>query len=113
MEKAVGRMRRGFHWYNAAEWAFILFLVLIVLGVASNGLNEQGIVDSLKATFIGVLNVISVLLSIPELVLSVFSEAGGIAFLLLLLAGFAAFRERLGELLLAAVFMLFLIALVF
>ena len=106
-------MKRGFHWFNAAEWTFLLFLVLIVLGVAANGVHESALLDAVTKTFLGSLDFLAAFLGGAALLVAVFSETGGLAFLVLILLGLILFKERIGELLVAAFFLLLLIAIIF
>ena len=106
-------MKRGFHWFSVAEWTFLLFLVLMVMGVAANGLHESTVMEAAVKSFLGALDVFAIFLSLAALVVTVFSEAGALAFLALLIVGLMLFRERIGELLVAAAFLLLIVAIVF
>ncbi len=108
-------MKRGFHWFNSWEWAFILLLVLLILGLASSdaGFNNFAIAGAFNAIVLLLLDAFTVILASAGFVVSLFVTVPGTAFLGLLIIALLLFRSRLVELLIFAAFLLLLIGIIF
>jgi hypothetical protein len=106
-------MKRGFHWFTYAEWAFLLLTVLLALGVASDGFSERSVLGTITNTFFAFLDVIALALTGAAAVVALANGLGVLAFFALFALGLVFFRERVLEIGMIAVIMLFAIAVLF